>query len=300
MTVTTFAGKTETKITKTYPSKQVKCSSGTFGCGINFLDDICFLSKEGMFGLQYSDLNSDIYSMDFVCSRSRLINPRLVSEKNLLKASVDIYKGYLCLLIDGSMYLADSRCTYSSNNGYEYEWYYFSDLRVIKGDKINNGVYLKSFDNRLFFGTSGGEVCVFDEDMYKDNGEGLKNYITLKSDNFGNINHLKTTSKRGGIAKFKVMGNSGANIYVRTNKTKEFGLVSSYRNEGFSFQGFNFGNVSFLLNQDNNYQVVKSKQKKFNELQVMIKGESEDGKEDKPFGFFSLTFEAFEGSYIKR
>ena len=155
-------------------------------------------------------------------------------------------------------------------------------------------------DNRLFFGTSGGEVCVFDEDMYKDNGEGLKNYITLKSDNFGNINHLKTTSKRGGIAKFKVMGNSGANIYVRTNKTKEFGLVSSYRNEGFSFQGFNFGNVSFLLNQDNNYQVVKSKQKKFNELQVMIKGESEDGKENKPFGFFSLTFEAFEGSYIKR
>ncbi|EDS73006.1 hypothetical protein ANASTE_00721 [Anaerofustis stercorihominis DSM 17244] len=300
LTVTTFAGKTETKITKTYPSKQGKCSSGTFGCGINFLDDICFLSKEGMFGLQYSDLNSDIYSMDFVCSRSRLINPRLVSEKNLLKASVDIYKGYLCLLIDGSMYLADSRCTYSSNNGYEYEWYYFSDLRVIKGDKINNGVYLKSFDNRLFFGTSGGEVCVFDEDMYKDNGEGLKNYITLKSDNFGNINHLKTTSKRGGIAKFKVMGNSGANIYVRTNKTKEFGLVSSYRNEGFSFQGFNFGNVSFLLNQDNNYQVVKSKQKKFNELQVMIKGESEDGKEDKPFGFFSLTFEAFEGSYIKR
>ena len=300
LTVTTFAGKTETKITKTYPSKQGKCSSGTFGCGINFLDDICFLSKEGMFGLQYSDLNSDIYSMDFVCSRSRLINPRLVSEKILLKASVDIYKGYLCLLIDGSMYLADSRCTYSSNNGYEYEWYYFSDLRVIKGDKINNGVYLKSFDNRLFFGTSGGEVCVFDEDMYKDNGEGLKNYITLKSDNFGNINHLKTTSKRGGIAKFKVMGNSGANIYVRTNKTKEFGLVSSYRNEGFSFQGFNFGNVSFLLNQDNNYQVVKSKQKKFNELQVMIKGESEDGKEDKPFGFFSLTFEAFEGSYIKR
>ncbi|WP_302826152.1 hypothetical protein [Anaerofustis stercorihominis] len=300
LTVTNFAGKTETKQLKTYPVKQGKSSSGCFGCGINFLDDVCFLSKEGMFGLQYSDLQNDIYSMDFVCLRSRTVNPKLIAESEYLNASVDIYKGYLCILINGHMYLADSRCTYSNNKGYEYEWYYFKDIRVKTDNVIHNGVYLKTFDKKLYFGTDNGEICVFSKGTFKDNEEEMDNYITLKSDNFDYMNRLKTTSKRGGIAKFKVMGNSSVNVWVKTNKDREFKYITTYKNSGFNFGDFSFSTLSFLIDDEKNYQVVKTKQKKFNEIQFRFSGEGEDRKESKPFGFYSLTIEGFEGSYIKR
>lgn len=296
-----FAGKTEVKKVTVYPSKQGKSSFGSIGCSVNFLDDVCFLSKEGMYGLKYSDLNSDIYSLDFVCPRSTLINPKLIKEDGYKDACMDVYKGYLCILINSKMYLADSRSTYKVGKGYEYEWFYFKDIRVKNEDEsFSPGVYLKVFDNNMFFGTTNGQICVFESDSYEDNGEEIENYIILRSDNFDSINHLKTTSKRGGIAKFKVMGNSGVNVYVRTDKSKDFRFVASHKNSGFSFLNFDFGAVSFFFDKDNNYKVLRTKQKKFNELQIKLVGESSDKKRKMPFGFFSLTLEAFKGSYIKR
>lgn len=301
ITITNTQGKSETKYYKTYPVKQGKSSFGSFGCSINFKDDVCFLTKEGMYGLKYSDLNSDIYASDFVCERSSLVNPKMTNEDKYLDASMDIYKGYLCILINGNMYLADSRKTFEVNKGYEYEWFYFEGLRVFDEQRNEyKGIYLKSFDNKLYFATDGGHICVFDETLYKDNEENMENYILLKSDNFSDINHLKTTSKRGGIAKFKVMGNSSVGIYIRTNKSKEYKYITTYKNAGFSFIDLDFRTVSFLLDQDNNYGVIKTKQKKFNELQIKLKGETIDKKESRPFGFFSFTLEGYKGNYIKR
>ena len=45
---------------------------------------------------------------------------------------------------------------------------------------------------------------------------------------------------------------------------------------------------------------LKTKQKKFNELQIKLKGETIDKKESRPFGFFSFTLEGYKGNYIKR
>lgn len=305
-------GQKEYIYTKTYPSNHGKCSSGSFGGGINFLDDVCFLSKEGVYGLQYSKLDRDIYSDNFVCSRSRLINPKLINEEDYREASVQIYKGYLCILINGKMYLADSRSTFSSGKGYEYEWFYFNNLYAseeeVNGTTIKHyAVLLKTYDGVLYFGTDNGEICAFRKDRATDCDRDLENYVVLRSDNFDIVNHLKTTSKRGGIAKFKVMGNSAVSIYVRSTKSNaqnsDFKYVTNYKSSGFSFDSIDFRDLTFITD-DRNYCVIKTKQKKFNELQIMLRGETqyEEGEEQvcRPFGFFSLTLEAFTGSYIKR
>lgn len=307
-------GQKEYIYTKTYPSKHGRCSTGSFGCGINFLDDVCFLSKEGVYGLQYSNLNTDIYSDSFVCSRSRLINPKLTNEDQYHNASVATYKGYLCILVDGKMYLADSRSAFSVNKGYEYEWFYFNNLftEEVTGEEEtetirHNAKILKCYDNVLYFGTDNGEICAFNPILNTDCGRQLENYVVFRSDNFDIINHLKTTSKRGGIAKFKVMGNSAVSVYMRTTKSNsnnsDYKYITNFKSSGFSFLNFDFNALTFITD-NKNYQVIKTKQKKFNELQIMLRGESAyvEGEEQvsKPFGFFSITIEAFTGSYIKR
>ena len=292
---TNSMGNTETKTLKTYISQHGKSSVKVTGSSINFLDDICFLSNDGMYGLSYSDLDDDIYSMDFVCSRSKLINPKLLSE-DIKNASMAIYKGYLCILTNGRMYLADSRNTYKSNKGVEYEWFYFDN---IKADE-SNGIYLKNFDDKLYFATDEGKVCVFNKYTKMDIDTPIKNYITLKADNFDNINHLKTTSKRGGIVKLKPINGSAVSVYAKTNKQREFPskVITVFSNTGFSFNNINFAAFTFLTGS-NNYRVVKTKQKKFNEVQFRFEGKDEKG-ESAPFGFYSFTIEAFYGSYIKR
>ena len=295
ITTTNFAGNNETKTTKTYISKHGKSSVKVAGSSINFLDDVCFLSNDGMYGLSYSDLDDDIYSMDFVCSRSRLINPRFLTG-DIKNASMAIYKGYLCILIDSKMYLADSRSTYKSNKGYEYEWFYFDNIK--SGE--NDGVYLKNYDDKLYFATTGGQVCVFNGNTKMDIDVPIRNYITLKADNFDNINHLKTTSKRGGIVKLKPINGSAVSVYAKTNKQRQFPdrVITVFSNTGFSFNDINFGALTFLTGS-NNYRVIKTKQKKFNEVQFRFEGKNEKG-ENAPFGFYSFTIEAFSGSYIKR
>ena len=295
ITTTNFAGNTETKTTKTYISKHGKSSVKVTGSSINFLDDVCFLSKEGMYGLSYSDLDDDIYSMDFICSRSRLVNPKLINDE-IQKASMAIYKGYLCILINSIMYLADSRATYKSNKGYEYEWFYFDNIKFNE----NDGVYLKNYDDKLYFATTGGQVCVFNGNTKMDIDKPVRNYITLKADNFDNINHLKTTSKRGGIVKLKPINGSAVSVYAKTNKQRDFPdrVITVFSNVGFSFNNINFSKFTFLTGS-NNYRVVKTKQKKFNEVQFRFEGKDEKG-ESAPFGFYSFIIEAFYGSYIKR
>lgn len=295
ITQTNFAGNTQTQIVKTYISQHGKSSVKVCGSSINFLDDVCFLSKEGMYGLSYSDLDDDIYSMDFVCSRSRLVNPKLTYD-DIKNASMAIYKGYLCILINSVMYLADSRATYKSNKGYEYEWFYFDNIKYGESD----GIYLKNYDDKLYIATNLGQVLVFNKASKMDINTPIRNYITLKADNFDNINHLKTTSKRGGIVKLKSINGSAVTVYVKTNKEKAFNKkpITVFSNTGFNFKEINFNTLTFLTGS-NNYRVIKTKQKKFNEVQFRFEGKNEYG-ENAPFGFYSFTIEAFSGGYIKR
>lgn len=113
-------------------------------------------------------------------------------------------------------------------------------------------------------------------------------------DNFGYGNHLKTTNKRGGIAKIKTIPNGNFKIAEKTNKSEER-LITSKSATGFDFTNVDFSNFAFTTSNDS-HVVYKIKEKKFIELSLKFYSD----ELDKPFGIYEATLEAFVGGYIKR
>ena len=105
-------------------------------------------------------------------------------------------------------------------------------------------------------------------------------------------NNLKTTNKRGGVAKIKTIPNGKIKVSVQTNRKPEK-FIKEYSATGFDFNNVDFSNFAFTT-KDMSYIVYKIKMKKFIDLTLKFYSE------DRPFGLYDATLEVFQGSYIKR
>lgn len=109
-----------------YPSTQGLNGIGCLGACINFLDDPVFVSKLGVEGVGQLSVRYE----RAIEHRSSLIDAKLVNEK-LEGAMLEEWNGYLVLLVDGKIYLADSRQKYTSELGTpQYEWYYLEGIGI--------------------------------------------------------------------------------------------------------------------------------------------------------------------------
>lgn len=109
-----------------YPSVQGLSGLGCVGACCNFLDDPIFISRLGVEGVSQLKIASERANEH----RSRLIDAKLVNT-DLSKVSLEEWGGYLCVLTDGKIFLADSRQRYQDTSGsMEYEWYYLENIGV--------------------------------------------------------------------------------------------------------------------------------------------------------------------------
>lgn len=114
---------------KEYPSSQGLSGSGCLGACINFLDDPVFVSRLGVEGVGQLSVRYE----RAVEHRSSLIDAKLVN-MNLSNAVLEEWNGYLILLVDGNIFMADSRQRYTHEIGVpQYEWYYIEGIGVYKG-----------------------------------------------------------------------------------------------------------------------------------------------------------------------
>lgn len=103
------------------------CSSGN---ALSFLDDPVFLTKDGLMALNGENIN---YQRNVVC-RSHNVNYALLKE-DLSKANLCEWLGYLVLGVNGRIFLADSRATFTHPAGSrEYEWFMLTDIGAYTGD----------------------------------------------------------------------------------------------------------------------------------------------------------------------
>ena len=117
-----------------YPSTEGLAGLGCAGLAVNFRDDCVFLSaKGGLEGISKQAVNLE----RTIAHRSTNIDGLLLKE-NLTQAKAAEWEGYLCILINGKMFLADSRQVFEGIGGVEYEWYYINPV----------GSY--RFDNRVY------------------------------------------------------------------------------------------------------------------------------------------------------
>lgn len=117
---------------KKYPSTQGLAGRGCLGAACNFLDDPVFVSR---YGLEAMGSYTNAKYERSIEHRSSLVDAKLLS-CDLSKAELIEYEGYLLLLVEGKIFMADSRQTFTHATGVmQYEWYYLEDIGVWEGQK---------------------------------------------------------------------------------------------------------------------------------------------------------------------
>lgn len=270
---------TDSDYGRIYPSSQGNVSIGCFSTGMNYDDTIVFLSREGL-----ESLTSSIESLQLVEHKSSLVDSKMTTVNNYDMAVMERWQGYLVIAIENEIFLADNRKLFNNNNKYEYEWFYW---RV--AEKIN---ILYEYEGKLYFGTMDGKIFCFEGT--NDEGERIASYWTTPKDVFKYIQYLKTSNKRGAIAKLKNIPNSRVLIEVCTNK-KDWKVLKELSTHGFDYLAVDYTNFSYVTGY-NTYAVFKIKIKKFIDYQFRFSSV----ERDKPFGLYSCTLEAFLGSFVKR
>lgn len=234
-------------------------SSITIGCkatGINFGDDIVFFSERGMEGIA-----GDITTEQFLAHRSSLVDAKMVNELNYKNMILQEWEGYLLVIIDNKVYLADSRALFTNSNHNEYEWFYWEFEKKFTCANVHEGVlYLCS------------EMVDGESNIYtltKTNTE-IEAYWTTCFDGCGYPQMQKITNKRGCVID---MTGENLKVEVRTDN-EEFEEIDVYENT-------------------KNYIVPRIKKKKWKDIQLKVSSQV-------PFGLERICLEIYVGSYIKR
>ena len=120
----------ENILPKIYPSTAGLAGTGCLGAARNFLDDPVFISGRGLEAVSQLKIAAE----RSIEHRSSLVDAKLLNTLALECASLCEYGGYLVLLCEGKIFLADSRQLYQNSVGnMEYEWYFLDEIGVYKG-----------------------------------------------------------------------------------------------------------------------------------------------------------------------
>ena len=249
------------QIIKTYSTSHSSITTGCKNTGINFNDDIVFMSDYGLEGI-----SSDITTEQVIAHRSSLVDSKMLNcsgEPVLVE-----WKGYLLIIYGNEVFLADSRQKVGNGDHMEYEWFYWDLLHNIKSAIV--------IDNKLYLGTTAkndvSKVYVMDDTEYAL----IDSYWTTKQDDFDYPQMLKTTNKKG----FKI---NVANLFTSYNT--DLKIETKLDNNDFE-------ELATLTNTKG-YVVQKIKRKKWTTIQLKFSSTI-------PFGIYEATLESYIGSYVKR
>lgn len=148
-----------------YPSQRGLHGIGCLGACINFLDDPVFVSRLGLEAVGQLSVRYE----RALEHRSSLVDAMLVNE-DLSSAMLEEWNGYLLLLVNGKVFMADSRQRYTHESGImQYEWYYLDDIGVYVGqyDKYTYSRYMPEELSEITV-DDGGEaltLCIAPQDM---------------------------------------------------------------------------------------------------------------------------------------
>ena len=212
---------------KVYPSTHSSISTGCIATGINFNDDIVFFSNRGM-----ESISGDVTTEQVLVHKSTLVDNRLLNEPNYAEMQLVEWEGYLLVIIDNKIYLANSRGIWTNNNHYEYEWFYWEFKENIKTALVKDGILYLCTEKKIYTLTNNKEDREVDA------------YFTTLADEMSYPQMWKTTNKKATVIdveckkmklevrtdnnKFTSIGifNSGTKGYVKPRiKAKKFKAV---------------------------------------------------------------------------
>ena len=194
---------------KVYPSSHSSINTGCIATGINFNDDICFFSERGM-----EAISGDITTEQVIAHRSTLVDGKLLNEANYKDMKLIEWEGYLLVLIDNKVYLADSRQTTTINDHTEYCWFYWELGVNITASIVDNGILYLCGDKNIYTLTNNKEDRM------------VEAYWCTMADEFKYPHYQKITNKKGCTVD---MEGSQITLLARTDN-KEFELIDTFLN----------------------------------------------------------------------
>lgn len=258
-------------------------------CFASLRDDPLFLSRYGVNAV----VTNNITLERTVKRRSGLVDPKLTKESGLENACGCVWGDWFVIAINGRCYVADSKQqTYKSSlaDNFMYEWYYWDNVpaRV-----------LFEYGNTLYFGTSDGRFCRFNDDIedmtrFSDDGEPIVAEWATKSDDDGDFMRYKTMIRRGSGVMCKPYTASSIRILIKTDK--DFGTeIKATSLSIFDFNELDFKNFSF--NTFDGPQIIPfdTKVRKYKTMQIIVRN---DGN-NQGFGVFKITKRFKVMNYVK-
>lgn len=192
---------------KAYPSTHSSISIGCVATGLNFNDDIVLFSDRGMEGI-----SSDVTTEQVLQHRSSLVDSKLLQEENYKNLIVQEYDGYLLVIVDNHIYLANSRDKFTLDNHVEYEWFYWELNKIITYATVKNGILYLCSDDGIYT-------------LTKVNTS-IEAYWCTCQDSFDTEQYQKITNKKGCV--LNIDGDE-ISLYVRTDNN-EFEKIEDYKN----------------------------------------------------------------------
>ena len=248
---------------KVYPSTHSSISTGCVATGINFNDDICFFSERGM-----EAISGDVTTEQVLAHRSTLVDNKLLNLASYKNLILEEWEGYLLVILDRKMFLADSREMVTVSDHNEYEWFYWEFDKDIKCTQVKDGVLYLCTDEEV----KENGVMVVKHRIYTltKTDTNIQSYWTTLDDEFKYAQYMKTTNKKGCTVD---MEGERVTVYAKA-KNETFDLINTYTNV-------------------KGYIVPRIKKKKWKSIQLKFVS-------DRPFSLYSATLEAYVGSYLKR
>lgn len=185
---------------KLYPSTHSSISTGCVATAVNFNDDICFFSDRGM-----ESISGDVTTEQVIKHRSTLIDNKLLNEKNYNNMKLAEWEGYLLVIIDNKIYLANSRSLFTNNDHNEYEWFYWEFDINITNALVKDGILYLCTDKKIYTLTN------------INNERNVDSYFTTLADEMNYPQMWKTTNKKATVIDVEC---SKMKLEVKTDNNK--------------------------------------------------------------------------------
>lgn len=186
---------------RSYPSSHSSISTGCVGSAINFNDDIVYFSARGMEGMATTDVTTE----QLLAHRSTLVDNKLLNEKNYKNMILEEWEGYLLVIVDNHVYLADSQ------SELKYEWFYWELDIDVTCTSVKDGVLYLCGDNKIYT-------------LTKTNTS-INSYWTTLEDEFGYPQYQKTTNKKGCVVDIE----GDVTLSIKTDNNN-FETIKSFKN----------------------------------------------------------------------
>ncbi|EKC58536.1 hypothetical protein OBE_09957, partial [human gut metagenome] len=95
-------------------------------------------------------ISSDVTTEQVLQHRSSLVDSKLLQEENYKNLIVQEYDGYLLVIVNNHIYLANSRDKFTLDNHVEYEWFYWELNKIITYATVKNGILYLCSDDGIY------------------------------------------------------------------------------------------------------------------------------------------------------